>query len=102
MMICKADFEDLFPDQFRPEPAPVTYQSAKSAAAECIARWEDDGGRSLPAPRRARTASARIAQHGSDMPAFARAGAMAATMPVAAAYASAWTMLSAFGRVPTK
>lgn len=46
MMICKADFEELFPDLFRPtdiEP------SAAKPSAKCLARWEDDGGRTTSA-----------------------------------------------------
>lgn len=64
MMICKADFEELFPDLFRPtdiEP------SAAKPSARCLERWEDDGGRttsgnSIPLPRRRPIQEAR---HGS-------------------------------------
>lgn len=38
MMICKADFEELFPEIFRPSDT-------------CIARGEDAGGRPRPLPR---------------------------------------------------
>lgn len=33
MMICNADFEDLFPDLFQPEPAPRTQQADKAPSA---------------------------------------------------------------------
>lgn len=101
MMICKADFEELFPDLFQPEPNPDTPRMAKPANARCIARWEDDGGRSLPARQRGRMEFGRISQRGSNIPELARAGAMGATMPVAAALAAAWTMLSAYGPMKT-
>ena len=44
MMICRADFEDLFPLMFQPEDNDwVAEPSALS-----VARWEDDGGRPAP------------------------------------------------------
>ncbi|KAA8606069.1 hypothetical protein AL036_16185 [Salipiger aestuarii] len=54
MMICKADFEELFPDLLGPK---VRRPSAAGPSAECVARWEDDGGRTtsaniIPLPRR--------------------------------------------------
>ncbi|MCB1311449.1 MAG: hypothetical protein KDK29_05970 [Sedimentitalea sp.] len=97
MMICKADFEELFPHLFKPEPAPAAPQMAKPASSECIARREDDSGPSLPAGRLGRTAHGRRSQRGSGMPAVARPG----TMPAAEAYAAAWTMLSAYGKMTT-
>ncbi|MEP3687498.1 MULTISPECIES: hypothetical protein [Sulfitobacter] len=44
MMLCRADFEELFPEMFEPQV------SATPAAPsdDCVARWEDDGG--APAP----------------------------------------------------
>ena len=43
-MLCRADFEELFPEMFEPQV------SATPAAPsdDCVARWEDDGG--APAP----------------------------------------------------
>lgn len=41
MMICKADFEDLFPEIFLPRD--IGGSTAEPSAA-CLARWEDDGG----------------------------------------------------------
>lgn len=54
MMLCKADFEELFPDLFRPRD--VVSLTAEPSAG-CLARWEDDGGRTtsaniIPLPRR--------------------------------------------------
>lgn len=54
-MICKADFEDLFPEMFRPRDNET---SAAEPSAECVTRWEDDGGRGAPvAPTRQPDAS---------------------------------------------
>lgn len=36
MMICKADFEELFPEIFPSEPC-----NAPKAKVACLARWED-------------------------------------------------------------
>lgn len=102
MMICKADFEELFPDLFQPEPATTANQMTKLPSVECLARWEDDGGRSWPATTRSdQVASARMLPHGSDLPVISRTDAIVAGVPVAAAYAAVWSMLSAYGRVTT-
>lgn len=68
MMICKADFEELFPAQFK---------SDKDAAK-----------------KEARQANT---QYGYDMPGLARIGAMAATTPAAVAYGAAWSLLTGYG-----
>ena len=52
MMICKADFEELFPELFQPEPAVAAHPKANAPNAECTAQWQDDGGRFLSAIRR--------------------------------------------------
>lgn len=97
-MLCRADFEELFPDLFKPElePVPAVRQIAKSPSAECIARWEDDGGLHAPLAPQDRTASARRPAFGYDVERMATAGAMAATAPVVATYAAASIMLSAY------
>ncbi|SMX48783.1 hypothetical protein [Maliponia aquimaris] len=115
MMICKADFEELFPHLFQPDPAPApapapalapaSRRMARSASVECLARWENEGGTVQPATGQPRTAAGRRPQYGSDMsalarmPALARASAMAATMPGAASYSAALSMLSAYGQM---
>lgn len=43
MMICKADFKELFPECFTTQIQIRCETAAPSQA--CIARWEDDGGR---------------------------------------------------------
>lgn len=54
MMLCKADFEELFQDLFRPKDM---VSSVAEPSAKCLARWEDDGGRTtsaniIPLPHR--------------------------------------------------
>ena len=50
MMICKADFEELFPETF-----PARHdERAGQPNPDCLARWEDDGGRTAPARLRYR------------------------------------------------
>ena len=49
MMLCKADFEELFPELF-PRENQATLSPAPSA--DCVARWEDDGGTVAPSPSR--------------------------------------------------
>ena len=46
MMICKADFEELFPELFRPSDME---RSVAEPGAKCLARREDDGGRTASA-----------------------------------------------------
>ena len=48
MMICKPEFEELFPDMLKPEQCQVTAPSAPEPRTPCFDRWEDDGGRTLP------------------------------------------------------
>lgn len=53
-MLCKADFEELFPELFRPSDM---VSSVAEPSAKCLARWEDDGGRTtsasvIPLPQR--------------------------------------------------
>lgn len=43
MMICKADFEELFPHLFTREAQPKIETTLVPTDA-CIARWYDDGG----------------------------------------------------------
>ncbi|MBN8189995.1 hypothetical protein JF540_25245 [Salipiger thiooxidans] len=61
MMICKADFEELFPELFRPSDME---RSVADPGAKCLARWEDDGGRTtstniIPLPHRRRMQETR-------------------------------------------
>lgn len=54
MMICKAEIEELFPELFRPSDME---RSVAEPSAKCLARWEDNGGRTtstniIPLPHR--------------------------------------------------
>lgn len=54
MMICKADFEELFPELFRPSDM---VRSVAEPSGKSLARWEDEGGRTtsaniIPLPHR--------------------------------------------------
>lgn len=44
MMICKADFEELFPEIFAPEPNNGLKASVQQPNARRSVRWEDDDG----------------------------------------------------------
>lgn len=101
MMICNADFEELFPDLFQTEPDPAVQQVAGEPSVECIARWEDDGGRHL-GPRAPLRCSAAVQRPAFDMERLARAGAIAAAAPAIATLVAAQTMLSAYGEMTTR
>jgi len=98
MRYCKTDLKELFPHSFQPEPVPTSHQIAKRPSTECIARWEDDGGQSLPTNWQRRAATGRSSQYGHDMSELAQTEALATMKTAAAAYASAWTMFSGYGR----
>lgn len=64
MMLCQADFEELFPDLFRDDSDEPKSNRPDGASADCVARWEDDGGRhAVPLPWR-RKAIARSPARG--------------------------------------
>ena len=99
MMICAADFEELFPDLFQPEHVRTAPWPAKAASAECIARWEDDGGLHVSPSSRDRTAPVRRRAFGNHMERITSAGAIAATAPAVATFAAATAVLSAFDQM---
>lgn len=51
MTICNADFEAKFPAPFGPK-RPAAAARAPGPIVACIARWEDDGGRTPAKPAR--------------------------------------------------
>ncbi len=53
MMICKADFQELFPDLFAVDPVDRLHPKPDVLAKGGLARWGNDGGQSGPltAPR---------------------------------------------------
>ncbi len=68
MMICRADFEELFPEIFQPRHRPAAINVADAPSPACVARWEDDGGR---APIRTRRQEMRSACATGDHHPFA-------------------------------
>lgn len=51
MMISNADFEELFPALFQPEPARATRPKSKVPGAVRVARRDGDGGRPAASTR---------------------------------------------------
>ncbi|MBK0328411.1 hypothetical protein I5535_14065 [Rhodobacteraceae bacterium F11138] len=102
MMICAADFEELFPDLFAPEPAFVVRPAANAPSAECIARWEDDGGSHAEIAPSRRNAPARSPASKYDIERMATAGAIAATAPAVATYAAASALFSAYDHMTAR
>lgn len=100
MMLCKADFEELFPDLFKPIRHPVEGTTADAPSAACIARWEDDGGRHCSQLHRREAPVVRPANDGNPVPDLMRTSLAFAPFPAAAAYGAAWVMLSNFGLIP--
>ena len=99
MMLCKADFEDIFPDLFKPNHCALTETPVAANSRECIARWEDEGGR---LDDDARHPNAPVYQTKCD--GYAGRDPMnnsfaLATLPAAVAYGAALTMLSNFDRL---
>lgn len=96
MMICKADFEELFPTIFptKPKAAPAAKMAAPSAA--CIDRWESDGGRVLPKPPRKNTPDAGLKGRDTGAPDPMKAFVV---LPAVAAYGAALNMLAMYQRM---
>lgn len=92
MMICKADFEDLFPDLFPPEPAPTMRQTSSSSGVEHVALWEGARDLILPVNHKRAVASGPSLQGGYGMRRLARSDALEAIRPVFLALAFPWTM----------
>lgn len=97
MMICKADFDEIFPETLPPARRAVEPKAAAGPGPAAIARWEDDGGAlRRPLPRR----EARVPRTARDSYPVAdpmwRNVALVTTLATAS-YGAAWTMLSRFG-----
>ncbi len=99
MMICDADFDELFSPMDETVRRAVRTLSLRSRGTACIARWEDDGGRTLARQDRGKPATARTGRSISRKPDPTTAGLVLAMMPAAAAYGTAWNMLAAYGRM---
>ncbi len=98
MMICKADFEELFPETFRSHQRPLAGRTVGNPSPACLARWEDDGGRPSRQLPRCGVLVDRRANDGYPVPDPMRTSLALATMPAAAVYGAIWTTLSNFGR----
>ena len=99
MMICKADFEELFPHIFAPDSRPsVAPGSGVKPGVASIARWEDDGGRTLAPQPRQLVQAAKPRQIGYKARNPERIGATLAMLPVSAAVGTAFSMMEAWGR----
>lgn len=99
MMICKADFEELFPATFKPKLRSSTVLALPEPAPACIARWEDDGGRTTPVTVRPGLRSVHPSHYGSRMAAPARTGIAVSMFPAMAAYGATAAMLSTFAKL---
>lgn len=77
MMICKADFEELFPDLFKPEPAVAAHQTAADPSADFIARREETAGRKLPTQPHLASAPGYRSAHDHANAGFAQTGSVA-------------------------
>lgn len=99
MMLCKADFEEIFPELFKPTKCALAETSVAANHPACIARWEDEGGRISDKMRHRSAPVSGTAGYGYAVPDPMGMAFALATMPVAAAYGAAWTMLSSFDRM---
>ena len=97
MMICNADFDELFPATARAGDRATPAPGSRSPDQTCLARWEDDGGRTRPVrPPRSRR-SALPAGFGRARPDPVRAGMAFAMLPVLIASGVTSAMLAAQG-----
>lgn len=90
MMICNADFDELFPAAASEVPEP---------SAACIARWEDDGGRAFARSALEKAPTVRSAHDGYRIADPARVGLAFATMSAAATYGAAWIMFTTYDQM---
>lgn len=99
MMICDADFDELFSPMDETVRRAVPAAGLLSPTTACIARWEDDGGRTLARQDRGTPATVRTGRSISRSPDPTTAGLALTMMPAAAAYDAAWSVLAAYGRM---
>ena len=94
MMICKADFEELFPEVFPSRQDTTGGYATMPQGAKCTARSDDSSDRTHTALQRrgVRANIPTIAEY--VFPDSATDSAVVASMPAALALALAWTMLS--------
>ena len=99
MMICNADFEELFPDLFARKANGGSSARHDAPSKTCVARWEDDGGRTSLAFNSRRVEKQQVARVGSNRPAPIIAGpGLWMTHPMMLMNAM-WVMLSGAGHM---
>lgn len=94
MMICKADFEELFPETFRKQED----HPAGGPDAASLSRWEDDGGRTVSLPQRPVASVPKPVYHAGNWPDPRQTGMAMALMPAIATLGAAKAMMSVWGR----
>lgn len=101
MMICRADFEELFPECFASDTPKRGETKPVGPSDTCMARWEDDGGRIAQGLVSSKAANLRRPFADSKVPnakiAIMR-GAMASNLFM---YGAIWATLAGFG-LPTR
>ncbi len=98
MMLCKADFDELFPNMFDPGQRPLAALSSAAPDIACITRWEDDGGRTLAIQPRPMAVAAKARHYGYNPRDPGQTGLILAMMPVTAAVGAAYAMIAAWDR----
>ena len=99
MMICDADFDELFPNLKSPERQDVPAHRAGAPSEASIARREDDRGKAPRFASRHDSARARREDQGYGLPDPAWAGIAIAMMPTMAAYGATSAMIAAYGKM---
>ncbi len=98
MMICKADFEELFPECFASQ-IQIRHEAAAPSQA-CIARWEDDGGFYGPAFEHSRSHDQRVHCAESNLPNPRLEAIRWAKTVNTLAFSGLFGMFAGFGIVP--
>ena len=99
MMICDADFDELFSPMDETMRRAAPFPGVLSPGTACIARWEDDGGRTPAGQEPGKPATVRTGRSISRKPDPTTAGLALAMMPAAAAYGAAWSALVTYDRM---
>ncbi|MFP7571182.1 hypothetical protein [Marivita sp. S2033] len=89
MMISKADLDELFPAYLNKSKRSKHSDPSQSS----LSRWKDDGGMVLPSP-----SDSDESPEADGNRAAAKSSYGLTALPAMVFYASAWSMLSGFGR----
>lgn len=93
-MICRADFEQLFPVSFPAENRSDTETFNYGPSAACIARWEDDGGAISVSPASDEPHATRRAEIAIPVSDLTRAGFESVARQVGATYGAALGLIA--------